>query len=119
MAKRDNPDSMLYCYDKIKKNNFNNLFNYRAFDNQINIHSFRLLAQLVTELTRYGKMEEAYELAKPMMERVILNNGFFEWYKLDGSPAGSAEFKGSAGVLAKSIEMFYEWAYQNHEKVEK
>jgi hypothetical protein len=75
--------------------------------------------RMIQQLIAYGFVEEAYELAKPMMERVILNNGFFEWYKLDGSPAGSAEFKGSAGVLAKSIEMFYEWAYQNHEKVEK
>ncbi len=62
MAKRDDPDSMLYCYQNIKKNNFNNLFNYRAFNNQINIHSFRLLAQLATELVRYGKLEESYSL---------------------------------------------------------
>jgi hypothetical protein len=62
MAKRENPDSLLYCYQQIKKNNFNNLFNYRAFNNQINIHSFRLLAQLASDLARYGKLEESYSL---------------------------------------------------------
>ena len=58
-------------------------------------------------------MEEAYELAWPMMERVVTNRGFYEWYELDGTPAGSGDFKGSAGVLAKAIEMFYQWANDN------
>ncbi len=62
MANRDNPDSLLYCYRQIKTNNFNNLFNYRAFNNQINIHSFRLLAQVASELVRYGKLEESFSL---------------------------------------------------------
>jgi hypothetical protein len=48
-----------------------------------------------------------------MMDRVVANKDFYEWYKVDGTPAGSAEFKGSAGVLAKSIEMFYGWANKN------
>ena len=69
--------------------------------------------RMIQQLIAYDLVEEAYELAKPMMERVVANNGFYEWYKIDGTPAGSAEFKGSAGVLAKSIEMFYEWAKDN------
>ena len=69
----------------------------------------RMIQQLIT----YDFVEEAYELAKPMMERVVANNGFYEWYKIDGTPAGSGNFKGSAGVLAKSIEMFYQWANEN------
>jgi hypothetical protein len=68
---------------------------------------------MIQQLIAHGFVEEAYELAKPMMERVIVNNGFYEWYRMDGTPAGSAEFKGSAGVLAKAIEMFYEWAKKN------
>jgi hypothetical protein len=32
---------------------------------------------------------------------------------MDGSPAGSAEFKGSAGVLGKAIQMFNQWANEN------
>lgn len=66
--------------------------------------------RMIQQLIAYGFVEEAYELASPMMERVVKNQGFYEWYKVDGTPAGSAEFKGSAGVLARAIELFYEWA---------
>ena len=69
--------------------------------------------RMIQQLIAYGFVEEAYEVAKPMMERVVDNNDFYEWYKIDGTPAGSAEFKGSAGVLAKSIELFYKWANEN------
>ena len=68
---------------------------------------------MIQQLIAYGMVEEAYELAAPMMERVIANKGFYEWYRLDGTPAGSSEFKGSAGVLGKAIEMFYAWANQH------
>ena len=69
--------------------------------------------RIIQQLIAYGFIEEAYELAKPMFNRVLENDDFYEWYKKDGTPAGSANFKGSAGVLAKSIEMFYEWANEN------
>ncbi len=69
--------------------------------------------RMIQQLIAYGYVEEAYTQAKPMFDRVIKNEGFYEWYKIDGTPAGSAEFKGSAGVLAKSIEMFYQWAEEN------
>lgn len=69
--------------------------------------------RMIQQLIACGMVEEAYELASPMMDRVIANNGFYEWYRLDGTPAGSSEFKGSAGVLGKAIEMFYEWANQH------
>jgi hypothetical protein len=69
--------------------------------------------RMIQQLIANGFVEEAYELAQPMFNRVIKNNDFYEWYKIDGTPAGSAEFKGSAGVLAKSISMFNEWANQN------
>ncbi|WP_430816087.1 GH36-type glycosyl hydrolase domain-containing protein [Carboxylicivirga sp. RSCT41] len=69
--------------------------------------------RLIQQLIANGYVREAYVMAQPMMERVISNDGFYEWYTLDGSPMGSADFKGSAGVLARSIEMFYEWAEKN------
>ncbi len=69
--------------------------------------------RFIQQLIANGFIEEAYELAQPMMDRVVKNNGFYEWYTIDGKPAGSADFKGSAGVLATSIEMFNEWAEQN------
>jgi len=66
--------------------------------------------RMIQQLILNGFVKEAFELVQPMYDRVVKNNGFYEWYKIDGTPAGSAEFKGSAGVLAKSIELFYEWA---------
>jgi len=69
--------------------------------------------RMIQQLIANGFVEEAYELAHPMFKRVVKNNDFYEWYKIDGTPAGSSEFKGSAGVLAKSIEMFNEWANNN------
>jgi hypothetical protein len=69
--------------------------------------------RMIQQLIANGFVEDAYELAQPMYKRVIKNGDFHEWYKINGTPAGSAEFKGSAGVLAKSIEMFIEWAKNN------
>jgi len=69
--------------------------------------------RMIQQLIAHGFVEEAYELARPMIDRVIKNDGFYEWYRIDGIPAGSGDFKGSAGVLGKSIEMFNEWANQN------
>ncbi|MCY1722461.1 hypothetical protein OU798_19080 [Prolixibacteraceae bacterium Z1-6] len=69
--------------------------------------------RMIQQLIEYGFVEEAYQQVQPMFERVVINDGFYEWYKIDGTSAGSGDFKGSAGVLAKSIEMFYDWANSN------
>ncbi|WP_346862318.1 GH36-type glycosyl hydrolase domain-containing protein [uncultured Draconibacterium sp.] len=69
--------------------------------------------RMIQQLIENGFVQEAYEQANPMFERVLKNDGFYEWYRIDGTPAGSANFKGSAGVLAKSIEMFNKWANEN------
>ena len=69
--------------------------------------------RMILQLIANGFVDEAYELAQPMFNRVEKNGDFYERYKIDGTPAGSAEFKGSAGVLGKSIEMFREWAVKN------
>ena len=66
--------------------------------------------RMIQQLIANDFVEEAYALARPMFERVLKNDGFYEWYKIDGTPAGSADFKGSAGVLAKSSIMFKDWA---------
>lgn len=69
-------------------------------------------ARMIQQLIRYGFVHEAYEQAGPMFERVVNNKGFYEWYKRDGSPAGSGTFRGEAGVLHKAIEEFRAWAQQ-------
>ena len=64
----------------------------------------------IQQLIAHGYVQEAYDEIRPMIDRVIQNKGFFEWYGMGGVPSGSGHFKGSAGTLAKAIEMFREWA---------
>lgn len=66
--------------------------------------------RMIQQLIANGMVEEAYDEVRPMIDRVIKNNGFYEWYGKGGVPSGSGHFKGSAGVLAKAIEMFNDWA---------
>lgn len=67
-------------------------------------------ARMIQQLIRNGFVQEAYDEVQPMLERVVKNNGFYEWYAVDGTPSGSGTFRGEAGVLAKAIEMFRSWA---------
>jgi GH15 family glucan-1,4-alpha-glucosidase len=69
--------------------------------------------RMVQQLIAHGFAEEAYEALRPMIDRVIANNKFYEWYGIDGKPQGSGDFRGEAGVLAKAIIMIQEWAKQN------
>ena len=69
--------------------------------------------RMIQQLIAHGFVSEAYAMANPMIDRVLENKGFYEWYAMDGTPQGSAEFKGSAGVLGKAIAMFLEWAEEN------
>ena len=48
-----------------------------------------------------------------MIDRVIANDRFYEWYGIDGKPQGSGDFRGEAGVLARAVTMLHEWAEKN------
>ena len=61
-------------------------------------------ARMIPQLVRYGMLEDAATELKPFIDRVLKNDGFFEWYTIDGKPKGSGIFRGSAGVLLESIE---------------
>lgn len=67
-------------------------------------------ARMIQQLVKYGFVKEAYDQLLPMTDRVIKNNGFYEWYTIDNKPEGSGTFRGSAGVLYKAIELLEEWA---------
>lgn len=69
--------------------------------------------RMIQQLIANGYVKEAYEEVRPMIERVVKNKGFYEWYGQGGVPSGSGHFKGSAGVLCKAIQMFNEWAEKN------
>lgn len=69
--------------------------------------------RMIQQLIANDMVEEAYREVRPMIDRVIKNEGFYEWYGMGGVPHGAGTFKGSAGVLAKAIEMFRQWAEEN------
>ena len=66
--------------------------------------------RMIQQLIRNGFVHEAYDEVYPMLERVIENDGFYEWYSRDNKPSGSGTFRGEAGVLYKAIEDFRNWA---------
>ena len=67
-------------------------------------------ARMIQQLVNYGFEKEAYEQLQPMTDRVVKNDGFFEWYTVDNKPTGSGTFRGSAGVLYKAITLLEDWA---------
>ncbi len=69
--------------------------------------------RMIQQLVAHGYIKEAYQELQPMVERTIGNGRFYEWYTRDNKPAGSDNFKGSAGVLGKAIIMLREWAEKN------
>jgi hypothetical protein len=69
--------------------------------------------RMIQQLIRYGFVGEAYVSVRPMIDRVLKNKKFYEWYARDGQPKGSGDFRGEAGVLAKAIVMFKKWAEEN------
>ena len=68
--------------------------------------------RMVQDLVREGYAPDAYREIRPMIDRVIRANGFYEWWTPDNQPRGSSNFRGSAGVLARAIEMLEAWAEQ-------
>lgn len=61
--------------------------------------------RMVQQLIRNGFVTEAKEQLKPMLDRVIKNKGFYEWYTKDNKPEGSGTFRGEAGVLYDAIQL--------------
>lgn len=69
--------------------------------------------RMVQQLVANGFAAEAYDAVRPMIDRVVANGKFYEWYGLDGKPQGSGDFRGEAGVLAGAVIMLREWAEKN------
>jgi len=70
-------------------------------------------ARMITALVQYGYAREAYDELQPMIRRVIQNDGFYEWYTIEGEPKGAGTFRGSAGVLMEAIDALRAWAKEN------
>jgi len=69
--------------------------------------------RMIQELIKNDFIEDAYDLSRPMVKRVLKNDGFFEWYSVNNEHRGSKTFRGSAGVLGKAIQMLLAWAEAN------
>ena len=67
-------------------------------------------ARMIQQLILNGYVKEAYDNLLPMTDRVMENDGFYEWYTIKNEPKGSGTFRGSAGVLYTSILMLEKWA---------
>ncbi len=70
--------------------------------------------RMIIGLIENGFIKEAYEQIQPMTERVVKNDGFYEWYTVDNEPEGSGTFRGSAGVLYEGISLLEQWAEQEN-----
>jgi hypothetical protein len=66
--------------------------------------------RMIQALIEQGFVTEAYRELRPMVDRVKRSGGFHEWWSRDNQPRGSGEFRGSAGVLGRAIEMLQAWA---------
>ena len=71
--------------------------------------------RMIQALIKEGYIAEAYRELRPMVERVKRAGGFHEWWSRDNQPRGSGEFRGSAGVLGRAIELLQVWAEHNRD----
>lgn len=70
--------------------------------------------RMIQALIANGFIKEACEELKPIIDRTMTHNGFYEWYDVrTGEPKGSGDFRGEAGVLFDAITMLREWAAKN------
>jgi glycogen debranching enzyme len=69
--------------------------------------------RMIQQLIRQGFVADAYRELKPMVTRAQRAGDFYEWWSLDNQPRGSGQFRGSAGVLGRAIEMLQAWAEEN------
>jgi len=60
----------------------------------------------IEAMIKTGHLEFAYQEISPFLDRVIENDGFYEWYSvIDHQPHGSNTFLGAAGALGKAIQL--------------
>ena len=69
--------------------------------------------RMIQQMVKLGYVAGAYRQLLPMVERVPRAGGFHEWWSRTNRPRGSGNFRGSAGVLGRSIELLQAWAHEH------
>ena len=60
----------------------------------------------IEAMIKTGHLDLAHQEIGPFLDRVIKNEGFYEWYSVkDHEPHGSNTFLGAAGALGKAIQL--------------
>lgn len=67
-------------------------------------------ARIIQQMIASGQVQLAYAELGPMLDRVLRDDAFYEWYTPAGAPKGSNEYRGTAGQLVKAIDMLQAWA---------
>lgn len=69
--------------------------------------------RIIQQMVAHGQVATAYQELAPMLDRVLRDDAFFEWYTREGIAQGSGEYRGTAGQLANAIDMILAWAAQH------
>ena len=60
----------------------------------------------IEAMIKTGHLNLAFQEISPFLDRVIENDGFYEWYSVkDHLPHGSNTFLGAAGALGKAVRL--------------
>jgi len=70
----------------------------------------RFGARIIQQMVAHGQVQVAYQEIVPMLDRVLRDDAFFEWYTRAGTAQGSGDYRGSAGQIANAIDMLLQWA---------
>lgn len=106
-------DTTMAHVDSMARELLKGSFNAGSGYSQVWARDLNTFIETACEVNDPSEIREAYDEIRPMLERVVRNDGFYEWYGQGEVPSGSGKFKGSAGVLAKAIRMLRDWAEEH------
>jgi hypothetical protein len=67
-------------------------------------------ARIIQQMVAYGQVQVAYKEVSPMLDRILRDDAFFEWYTREGVGVGSGEYRGTAGQIVEAIDMLLQWS---------
>ena len=67
-------------------------------------------ARIIQQMMKYGQVDTAYKEFDPMLNFVMRDDAFYEWFKPDGTKMGSGDYRGTAGQMVLAIDLLTAWA---------